>query len=165
MYDYNYKVTNKLRKNNFLITVFIIISILLLTMGIIKAKDKKDLKAISAITTANTIKHDVYIHSNFPTFTGNISAYCHCKKCCGKDDGITASGKLVKANHTIAAGQHFPFGTKVMIEGFDGIIFEVEDRGEIITGNCIDVYMETHKEAKDFGRQQRKVWILYFPGK
>ena len=32
-----------------------------------------------------------------------VTGYCPCKKCCVKEDGITASGVKATANHTIAA--------------------------------------------------------------
>ena len=77
-----------------------------------------------------------------------ITAYCSCAKCCGKTDGITASGTKVKAGRTIAAPKNFPFGTKIMINGH---IYTVEDRGGAIKGNRIDIYFDTHEEALKFG--------------
>lgn len=86
-----------------------------------------------------------------------ITGYCSCEKCCGKTDGITASGKHVQANHTIAAPSNFPFGTKLMI---DDKIYIVEDRGGAIKDNKLDIYFNTHKEALDFGVQYKKVFKI-----
>lgn len=91
------------------------------------------------------------------TFIANISAYTPFDAGC---DRTTASGEPVRAKHTIAMDSRFPMGTKVMIEGFPGIVFEVDDRGGAIRGNKIDVFMETLKEAKAFGRKSLRVWIL-----
>ena len=41
-----------------------------------------------------------------------VTGYCPCKKCCKKDDGITASGVKATANHTIAAPSKYSFGTR-----------------------------------------------------
>ena len=77
-----------------------------------------------------------------------LTAYCSCAKCCGKTDGITASGTHVTAGRTIAAPKNFAFGTKIMINGH---IYTVEDRGGAIQGNRIDIYFNTHEEALKFG--------------
>lgn len=86
-----------------------------------------------------------------------ISAYTASIDECGKDDGITASGKKVRPG-MLAAGRNLPFGTKLYIEGY-GIVV-VEDRGGAIHERAIDIYMETKKEAFEWGRQFRKVYIL-----
>lgn len=84
-----------------------------------------------------------------------ITAYCACKKCCGKTDGITASGTKVKAGRTIAAPKNFPFGTKLMINGH---VYTVEDRGGAIKGKRIDIYFDTHEEALKFGVKNLEVF-------
>lgn len=91
------------------------------------------------------------------TFIANVSAYTPFDPGCSRK---TASGEPVKANHTIAMDSRFPMGTKVIIEGFPGIVFEVDDRGGAIRGNKIDVFMETKIEANTFGRRSLRVWIL-----
>ncbi|HLO11168.1 MAG TPA: 3D domain-containing protein [Pseudoneobacillus sp.] len=91
------------------------------------------------------------------TFIANVSAYTPFDPGVGRK---TASGAMVQANHTIAMDKKFPMGTKVIIDGFPGIVFVVEDHGGAIYGNKIDVFMETLKEANAFGRQQLRVWIL-----
>ena len=87
--------------------------------------------------------------------TYKITAYCGCAKCCGKTDGITASGTHVTAGRTIAAPPEIPFGTKLMINGH---IYTVEDRGGAITGKRIDIYFESHEEAERFGVQYIEVF-------
>ena len=86
-----------------------------------------------------------------------VTAYCACMKCCGKTNGITAMGTKAKANHTIAASSQFKFGTKIRI---NGIVYTVEDRGGAITGNKIDVYMNTHSEALAWGVKYLNVEVL-----
>ena len=92
-----------------------------------------------------------------------ITSYCACSKCCGKTDGITASGKHVKYGYV--AANWLPFGTKVRIEGLG--IFEVQDRGaKSLFGSKknhikhLDVYMPTHKQARQFGVKYLKVEVI-----
>lgn len=98
-----------------------------------------------------------------------VTAYTLREEECGKspDDpyyGITASGKKVKAWHTVAAPKDIPFGTKIYIPYFKDKpnkgIFVVEDRGGAIKGNRLDVYMESLSEALEFGRRKLEVYIL-----
>lgn len=84
-------------------------------------------------------------------FTVNASAYTAAADECGKSDGITASGLMVKENHTIACPPQFPLGTKIKIEGYGD--FVCEDRGGAIKGNHIDIYMQTKAQAFAFGRK------------
>lgn len=86
-----------------------------------------------------------------------ITAYCGCAKCCGKTDGITASGAKVKPKHTIAAPPEIPFGTQLIINGHT---YTVEDRGGAIKGKRIDIYFETHEEALAFGVQYVEVFQI-----
>lgn len=86
-----------------------------------------------------------------------VTAYCSCAYCCGKTDGITASGTHATANRTIAAPSTFAFGTKVVI---NGITYTVEDRGGAIQGNRIDIYMDSHAEALQWGVRYLDVQVL-----
>ena len=86
-----------------------------------------------------------------------VTAYCSCAKCCGKTNGITASGTKATANHTIAAPSTFAFGTKVKI---NGTVYVVEDRGGAIQGNRIDIYMNSHQEALAWGVRYLELEVL-----
>ena len=105
------------------------------------------------------IKHE-YLTTEEPiTYLGEyeLTAYCACSYCCGKDDGITASGTKVKQGRTVA-NNALPFGTELVINGNTYI---VEDRGnpEVMTDRTIDVFFDSHDEAKVFGRQTAEVYI------
>ena len=78
-----------------------------------------------------------------------VTGYCPCAKCCGKTDGITASGKKARANHTIAAPSNYKFGTRINLKGYG--TFVVEDRGGAIQGNRLDMFFNTHQEALNWG--------------
>ena len=87
-----------------------------------------------------------------------ITAYCPCSKCCGKyASGYTSSGTKATAGRTVAASSQFAFGTKLLINGKE---YTVEDRGGAITGNKIDIYMNTHAEALAWGVRYLPVQVV-----
>lgn len=113
--------------------------------------------------SGSTVRETVQTSSNVVTgnekwIWANVSAYCSCTKCCGKTNGITASGAKATANHTIAAPSTYKFGTKIEIAGMG--IYTVEDRGGAITGNKIDVYFNSHSEALQFGRRNLQIRVV-----
>lgn len=88
-----------------------------------------------------------------------ITAYCHCSRCCGKSDGITATGTKTTADRTIAVDPKIiPLGSKILI---DGKIYVAEDVGGSIRGNRIDIYFPTHQAALNYGRQYKDVNLVY----
>ena len=86
-----------------------------------------------------------------------VTAYCSCARCCGKTNGITASGARATAGHTVAAPSTFAFGTKLLI---NGKTYVVEDRGGAIQGNRIDIYMNSHSDALAWGVRYLDVEVL-----
>ncbi|HEU4964456.1 MAG TPA: 3D domain-containing protein [Bacilli bacterium] len=74
--------------------------------------------------------------------------------------GVTASGRYVQENHTIAVDPRMiPLGTKVYIEGLG--VRVADDTGGAIQGNRIDVYMSDLNAAIHFGvKRNVKVYIL-----
>ena len=86
-----------------------------------------------------------------------LTAYCACSKCCGKSDGITASGTKAKQGRTIAVDPKLiPYGTKVVI---NGRTYVAEDCGGSIKQNRIDVFFNSHKDALNFGVRYAEVFI------
>ena len=92
----------------------------------------------TSTTTTATIGGETY----------KITAYCSCSKCCGRATGRTASGTKATAGRTVAASGKFAFGTKLNIGGH---IYTVEDRGGAVNGNKIDIYVNSHAEALQWG--------------
>lgn len=84
---------------------------------------------------------------NGGTYLGRfrLTGYCPCAQCCGKADGITASGTTATAGRTVAMGG-VPLGTKLMI---NGTVYTVEDRGT--SYGHVDIFFNTHGEALQFG--------------
>lgn len=86
-----------------------------------------------------------------------ITAYCPCEICCGKSDGITATGAKATEGRTIAADPNvLPYGTKVIINGHE---YTVEDCGGSIKGNRIDLYFDSHDDALQWGRQTLEIFV------
>lgn len=84
----------------------------------------------------------------------NITGYDLCVKCCGKTDGITASGAVATVGRTAAAAG-LPFGTRVWIDGIGERT--IEDRGGM-RGNVIDVLCNDHAECYAISRGPVDVW-------
>lgn len=72
--------------------------------------------------------------------TYRVTGYDTCVQCCGKSDGITASGTYATAGRTVATGYEFDFGTVLYLEGIGYRV--VEDRG--VGNGSIDVVCEDH---------------------
>ena len=89
--------------------------------------------------------------------TYKITAYCPCSKCCGKATGRTASGTKATAGRTVAASSKFAFGTKLNIGGH---IYTVEDRGGAVNGNKIDIFVNSHAEALQWGVRYMNVSVV-----
>lgn len=89
-----------------------------------------------------------------------ITHYCACKKCCGPNaQGITASGKRVEENKTIAVDPKvIALGSQVYIEGYG--YMEAQDTGSAIKGNIIDVYVADHQEALNLGVVYKDVYLM-----
>lgn len=86
-----------------------------------------------------------------------ITGYCNCS-ICSSGWGLTYSGAVPKANHTISADINvLPIGTKVMI---NDIVYTVEDKGSSVSGNHIDIYCATHEEAVAYGTQTAEVFAV-----
>lgn len=89
--------------------------------------------------------------------TYKITAYCPCAKCCGKTTGRTAAGTKATAGRTVAASSQFAFGTQLNIGGH---IYTVEDRGGAIKGNKIDIFVNSHAEALQWGVRYMTVNVV-----
>jgi len=76
------------------------------------------------------------------------------------DKGITANGEKAVEELTVAADSSIPFGTQIYIPEL-GKTFTVTDRGGGITGNRLDIYMESRNDALKFGDRELEVRIKY----
>ncbi len=86
-----------------------------------------------------------------------ITAYNASIECCGKDDGITASGAIAKEGITVASDwDKLPKGTVIYIDGIGERV--VEDKGGMIKGNKLDLFFEDFDTCFKFGVQELEVW-------
>lgn len=88
-----------------------------------------------------------------------LTAYDDCEACQGQWVGRTSTGATPTPNRTIAVDPEvIPYGTQVII---DGQIYTAEDCGGAIKGNRIDIFMGSHEEAQQFGKQTQEIIILH----
>ena len=133
-----------------------------------KRREKYKLNTLANVNKSSTVTFSanpggggapaMYANSSNGTYLGQfvLTGYCPCVICCGKTNGITASGRQAVANHTIAADRRFAFGTQMII---NGVVYTVDDRGGAITGNHIDIFFNTHAEALAFGKRTGDVYL------
>lgn len=91
-----------------------------------------------------------------------LTAYCPCAKCCGKTDGITATGTTATEGRTIAVDPRvIPYGSTVTIYFADGTshTYTAEDCGGAIKENRIDLFFADHQAAREFGVQTAYVYM------
>jgi len=79
-----------------------------------------------------------------------LTAYCACRTCCGANaaHGITASGVAPRQGITVAASRNIPFGSRVIIGTHT---FIVQDRLAKRFDNRIDIFFNSHADARKFG--------------
>ena len=86
------------------------------------------------------------------------TGYCPCRRCCGKWGGRTATGVPATASHTIAVDPRvIPYGSRVMI---NGVIYTAEDCGGGVNGSHIDIFFNSHSEARRHGVQYAEIFLL-----
>lgn len=115
---------------------------------IVQVKKTQTSRASTPRTSTTTAQQGTTTTATINGETYKITAYCSCSKCCGKSTGRTASGTRATAGRTVAASSKFAFGTKLNIGGH---IYTVEDRGGAISGNRIDIYVNSHAAALQWG--------------
>ncbi len=127
--------------------------------GVITAKNSGECKIIAWVkgTTVKAVCRLKVIR--FRVMTVTATAYCACARCCGKSDGITATGTHAKQGRTIAVDPRMiPLGSKVQINGHTYI---AEDVGGGIKSNRIDIFFNNHYDALVFGRRTMTIKVFY----
>ena len=151
-------------KNKDIIYITLLVAILSALLTLIIRTEPTTEVSTTELTTVEettdipliTVKfEDIPDYTDLGTF--KLTAYCSCVECCGKSDGITASGTKVTAGRTVAVDpSKIPYGTNLMINGNSNYI--AEDCGGAVKGNVIDIYFDSHSEAMNFGVQYAKVF-------
>lgn len=92
-----------------------------------------------------------------------VTHYDCCRKCCGKTDGITASGRVGTPYCSVAVDPSvIPLGADVLVDYGDGELnyYKADDVGGAIKGNHIDLMVSNHDEAVQLGTRTATVyWV------
>lgn len=108
---------------------------------------------------------DSDLSSRFRPRIFTITAYNAGRESTGKGPGdpgyrLTTSGKEVQEGRTVSSDWSvLPAGTVIEIEGLPGT-YVVEDTGGAIKGNRLDLYFESVRDAREWGRQKRVVRVV-----
>ena len=102
-------------------------------------------------------------HENIEWYTIEVSYYCPCYICCGKEDGITASGNIAIEGITVALPSSIPLGTRIVIDGHE---YVCQDRGGAIIdygNNYIraDIFLNSHEDCLARGRYITEGYIVW----
>lgn len=91
--------------------------------------------------------------------TFSVTAYCSCDICCpGTSDGITYTGTVATEGRTIAVDPDvIPLGSVIEV---NGVKYVAEDIGGAIKGNKLDIYFNSHEDAREWGVQDKEVYLL-----
>ena len=93
-----------------------------------------------------------------------ITHYDICKQCCGKVDGITASGTHATPYSTVAVDPSvIPLGAELLVDYGDGnglCRYRAEDTGAAVKGGHIDLCVGSHAEALQLGKRTATVYWM-----
>ena len=93
--------------------------------------------------------------------TFKVTHYAPCVECCGKSDGISASGRPVKPYYSVAVDPTvIPLGTIFFLDYGDGVWHEVraDDTGSAVKGNVIDLCVSDYETAVQMGVRSATVY-------
>lgn len=138
-----------------------LVVLLIFTIPVCVMTEKISAQAVELVEVSEPIIEQEYTTAvaerEYIEVTATLTAYCPCVKCCGKSDGITASGTQATAGRTVAVDTRLiPYGTEISI---DGKTYIAEDCGGKVKGYTIDVFFNSHEEALNFGRQTKIIKI------
>lgn len=119
--------------------------------------------ALSIYDTIAAIQPDCYTLEYAGEFY--LTMYAATVEQCGNTLGITASGKKVTTNPTCRTcavdPSVIPLGTYLLIEGYDGIVWQATDTGSAVLGFHIDLFTSSELESLSFPNVSgAKVWII-----
>lgn len=87
-----------------------------------------------------------------------ITGYCACHKCSAGWGRRTSSGAMAASRRTVAVDPRvIPMGSRLLI---NGQVYVAEDTGGGVKGNHIDIYCDSHAQAKSLPFQNAQVFLL-----
>lgn len=141
----------------------------IVAVGTKKPEPKVTVLSASSPSVTTVSKNGVTFKAKKTLKNVTLTAYTAGPESTGKDEdhpqyGITASGTKVKEGRTIAVDPKVvPMGWWVYIEGIG--FRRAEDKGSAIKGNKIDVYYDSEKTAKKFGKKSGYTVYVIGPNK
>lgn len=87
------------------------------------------------------------------------TAYCACKRCCGRRaNGYTSTGMRARYGIVAVDPRVIPLYSRLFIPGYGYAV--AGDTGSAIKGMRIDLFFPSHQKARAFGKRRVKVYIL-----
>lgn len=87
-----------------------------------------------------------------------VEKYAHI---CGTGDGITATGTVATPGRTCAVDPEIiPYGSIVMVDYGDGTLHEYIAQDTGVSGQHVDICVDTHSEALELGIETADVYWL-----
>lgn len=135
----------------------------------VSLEDKADgIYCAAVYKDGQKISPDVYYTKGSPTApegltalplgSYRLTAYCPCRSCSEGWGRRTSSGAIAASGHTVAVDPRLiPIGSKLLISG---TVYTAEDIGGGVKGKHIDVFFDTHAQARQFGSQTAEVYLL-----
>lgn len=135
-----------------------------------------------ALLSVAACRHDA-LWSSRPRPAAEVTVittgYCRCGTCCNwkrdwlgrpvvaagprrgqrKQVGITATGTRARRGTIAADPAVFPPGTRIVVPGYGHGV--VEDRGGDIRGYHLDLFFDSHAEARAWGRVRKTVRVQW----
>lgn len=107
----------------------------------------------------HTVGNPVSGYGNLvPLGSFRTTAYCPCNHCSEGWGRHTSSGAVATARHTVAVDPRvIPIGSHLLINGVE---YVAEDTGGGVKGNHIDIFYNTHAEARHHGSVRAEVYLI-----
>ena len=137
-------------KKTYVSIACVIAGVMVLAVLVVSSEMGRKITLLAA--TAESLQE--YKDYKWQTIEMRVTAYCPCKKCCGKySDGRTANNhKIEEGDAFAAADKSIPFMSELIVPGYnDNKPVKVMDRGSSITSGRLDVFFDTHQKAKNWG--------------
>ena len=94
--------------------------------------------------------------------TFRVTHYAPCVECCGKSDGISASGRKVIPYYSVAVDPTvIPLGTVFFLDYGDGVLHKVraDDTGAAVKGFTVDLCVSDYDTAVQMGVRSAQAYL------
>ena len=129
-------------------------------MDEVEIVEVKEIEVIEEVEEVEPVEETESEPEQDKSYLGNfkITYYCDCTSCSDDWGDLTATGVRAKEGRTIAVDPNvISYGTKVLINGKE---YVAEDCGGAIKGNRIDIFIDSHEQARKAGVDYFDVYIV-----